>query len=161
MIRIFPLTLEDRDKALADARRVVEYYAERRKRAGKRLGFDREYQTRLWFVGFCAENAIARILKGQVGNGGEEYGTEWDIDVPELGHIQVKTTQTYGLNPFPVKEPRNEFPDPNGLVWLTYYRDSDVQQIHEMTWNEVFKFPKEGQFFQVPIPREFWANVER
>ncbi len=88
----FPLTQEDRDKALAKARRVVEYYAERRKRAGKRLGFDREYETRLWYVGFCAEYCIARILKGEVGESGEEYGTEWDIDIPELGHVQTKTT---------------------------------------------------------------------
>ena len=160
LTRIFPLTQEDRDRALANARQVVEYYAERWKRAGHRLGFDQEYQTRLWYVGFCAENAIARILNGQVGEG-EEYGTEWDIDIPESGHVQIKTTHVFGLNPFPVKQPRNTFPNPNGLVWLTYYRDSDIQKVRELTWSEVFKFPKEGQFFQVPTPTEFWDRVEK
>ncbi len=157
----FPLTQEDRDKALAKARRVVEYYAERRKRAGKRLGFDREYETRLWYVGFCAEYCIARILKGEVGESGEEYGTEWDIDIPELGHVQTKTTQVYRLNPYPVKQPRNVFPNPDGLVWLTYYRDSDVQKVRELTWSEVFKFPKEGHDYQVQIPTEFWDLIEK
>ena len=159
-IRVFPLTQVDKDSALANARRAVEYYAARWKRAGKRLGFDTKFQTRLWYVGFCAENAIARILNGQVDDG-ESYGTEWDIDTPEFGHVQIKTTETYGLNPFPVKQPRNVFPNPDGLVWLTYYRDSDIQKVRELTWSEVFKFPKEEQFFQVQIPKEFWDQVEK
>jgi hypothetical protein len=160
LFRIFPLSQEDKDSASANARRVVKYYDERRKRAGKRLGFHTQFQTQLWYVGFCAENAIARILNGQVDEG-ESYGTEWDVDIPELGHLQIKTTQAYGLNPFPVKEPRNILPDPNGLVWLTYYRESDIQKVTELTWSQVFKFPKEGQFYQVQIPTEFWDRVER
>ena len=158
--RVFPFTEEDKDSALAKARRVVAYYAERWKTAGKRLGFDTKFQTQLWYVGFCAENAIARILNGQVDEG-ESYGTEWDVDIPELGHVQIKTTQAYGLNPFPVKQPRNVFPNPEGLVWLTYYRDSDIQNVRELTWGEVFKFPKEGQFFQVQIPTEYWNRVDK
>ena len=162
--RVFPLTQEDKDRALASAQKVVAYYDDRRRRAGKRLGSDTKFQTQLWYVGFCAENSIARILNGNIGDG-EEFGSDWDIIIPEVGYVQVKTTQVFGLNPFPVKEPRN-FPNPDHfnpkhLVWLTYYRETDIQKVRELTWSEVFRFPKEEQFYQVQIPAEFWDRVEK
>jgi len=142
------------------ARRIVEYYVERRKREGKRLALDREYETRLWYVGKCAEHAIRRILNGRVREDEEYDDGDWDIFIPRIGYVQVKCTHCYGLSPFPVLEPRI-VPNPEHLVWLTYYRDSDIQKVRELTWSEVFKFPKEGQFYQVQIPTEFWDRVER
>jgi len=158
-VRIFPLTQADKDSAMKKAREVVEYYSDRNKRKGKRLGFAREYETQLWYVGLCAENAIRRATDGRIGEG-EEYGSDWDIFIPKIGYVQVKCTREYGINPFRVIEPRS-IPNPEHLVWLTYYRDSDIQKVRELTWSEVFKFPKEGQFYQVQIPTEFWDQVEK
>ncbi len=158
-IRVFPLIQSDKDYATNEARRIVDYYSDRRKRKGKRLGFDSEHEFQEWYVGKCAESSIRRILNGKFGEG-EEFGFDWDIFIPRIGYVQVKTTQTYRLNPFPVLEPRST-PNPEHLVWLTYYRDSDIQSVRELTWSEVSEFPKEGQFFQVQVPKELWANVER
>jgi hypothetical protein len=155
--RIFPLIQADKDWATEEARRIVDYYSNRRGQHGKKLGLDREHEKKLWYVGKCAESAIRRILNGRFGEG-EEFGSDWDIFLPRIGYVQVKSTHIFGWNPFPVLEPRTG-PNPEHLVWLTYYRDSDIQKVRELNWSEVLEYPKSGEDYQVPVAKEFWDQV--
>ncbi len=157
-VRVFPLIQEDKDLAMEKAQRIVDYYSKRREKQGKRVGLDREHNIQLNFVGYCAENAIRRILHGRVGEG-EEFGSDWDMFIPGLGYLQVKSTHIHGRNPFPVSEPRNI--EPEHLVWLTYYRQTDIQTVRELTWGEVLECPKKDDGFHVPISAGFWARVQQ
>ncbi len=157
-VRVFPLIQQDKDLAREKARQIVDYYSKRREKQGKRIGLDREHNCKLNYVGYCAENAILRILHGRVGEG-EEVGSDWDMFIPGIGYVQVKSTHVYGNNPFPVKEPRSI--EPEHLVWLTYYRETDIQNVRELTWGEVLGYPKTEGEFQVPISAGFWARVQQ
>ena len=156
-IRVFPLIQADKDSATVKAEKAVTYYADKRKKSGKRLWVHREYEFRNWYVGFCAENAIGRILHARFGEG-EEFGSDWDIFIPRIGYVQVKSTHIHRRNPFPVLEPRNA-PNPEHQVWLTYFRETDIQKVRELTWGEVLECPKKDDEYQVPVAKEFWANV--
>src|SRR3989442_14879387 len=132
--RSFPLIQADKDWATEEARRIVDYYSKRRIQQGKKIALDQEHEKKLWYVGKCAESAIRRILNGRVREDGEYDDGDWDIFIPRIGYVQVKSTHIHGRNPFPVEEPRTA-PNPEHLVWLTFYRPTDIQKVRELTWS--------------------------
>jgi len=161
----FPLTEEDKERARKRAEEAVELYAQRMREKGRRLGIDREYERAKYYRGYCGEESIARILNGTF----PVYDPyrDWDVLIPGVGKVQVKTDRLYRLCEWEVRLGPSM---PFEKLWLCYLRESksDIQRVSELSVEDVRKYPwaekdtyyKLARFYKVTIPKDIWLGVE-